>query len=391
MGRRLALPVGAWPPEPLEYVFTEGTASPWNIMYDDVEGSGPFTISSPTYESKCLPNTRGLVRTSDGMLYSLYTNFLAGKLQIYVVQSADEGATWTDDTRVSTYPGMENQNHAEYGIAVDGNDYLHVIWRGKATGFTTDDQVWCATYDGVWNLPVRVSAGDGMEDWPQIRPAIAVDSSDNLHVVWSGRADGYVVADQVWYSKYTGSWSVPTRLSTVAGMSTQLQRDASVSIDSANNVHVVWEGRTNGYDKTQIWYTKYTDSWSAPIRISTGGGMEDYPQGGSSIAIDSIDNLHAIWQGKNAVAFGIYHIFYSKYNGGWSVPVYIDSSVDGNHTQPTIAVSSGDIHVIWNEYINAANTKIWYNIYTDAWAGQVLLQAIGKSVYSNIRWSRWPR
>jgi hypothetical protein len=281
------------------------------------------------------------VRTSDGTLYAVYFKQLSGYYQIYVAKSTDNGATWTGETRISTYSGMESYHQYYPSIAVDSNNYLHVVWYGMATGYTSYYQIWYAKYTTSWQTPVRISTYSGMESYNQSYPSIAVDSNNYLHVVWYGCATGYTSYSQIWYAKYTTSWATPVRISTYSGMESYSQAYPSIAVDSNNYLHVVWYGMATGYTSYyQIWYAKYTTSWQTPVRISTYSGMESYHQYYPSIAVDSNNYLHVVWYGR---ATG-----YTDYN------------------------------------------KVWYAEYTTSWQTPTVLQATGHNILPNLRWSRYP-
>jgi len=169
-------------------------------------------VSTSEYEYATRFNTqRKVVRTSDGTLYCVYMKQLLGKYQIYVKKSVDNGKTWTGETRISTYPGMQNYDQWHPSIAVDSQDRLHVVWNGTADG--GPPQIWYNYYDGSWHTPVRISTYTGMSTNFQNYPCIAVDSEDNLHVVWQGQGLG-APEYQIWYTKYDGEWHTPVRIST---------------------------------------------------------------------------------------------------------------------------------------------------------------------------------
>jgi len=394
MARALG-PVAPPPPVwPMEYVFTEGTASPYDIKYDNEAGLGPYLITTaPSTSSTSMQFQRKLVRLSDGTLYVIYAK--GSPYQIYVAKSVDNGETWTDETLISTRDGMASYDQNYPSIAVDLDDNLHAVWCGKATGYTTDNQIWYAKYDGSWSTPVRISTRDGMSDYEQFPPSIAVDSAGNLHVVWYGRATGYTAWNQVWYAKYDGSWSTPLRISTYSGMENYSEQYACIAIDLEDNIHVTFFGAATGFPTYyQIWHVKYNGSWSTPVRISTAAGMNNKHQYNGCLAIDSNNHLHAVWYGK-AAGDTRYQIYYAKYDGSWQTPVRISTAAgmeDYNQQYSgSIAVDSdGHLYVVW--YGKATGytdyNKIWLAIYTDSWATPIVLQPIGENVNPNLRWSR---
>lgn len=353
--------------------------------------------TSEDLDATAFSTQRKLVRTSDGTLYAVYHKQLATQHQIYVAKSVNGGATWTNATRISTYAGMESYYQWAASIAVDSNDHLHVVWIGRATGYTTHIQVWYAKYTTSWAAPVRISTYDGMDSYHQNEPSITIDSNNYLHVVWVGPATGYESYNQVWYAKYDTSWATPIRISTYAGMESHNQLTASIAVDNNNNLHVVWAGTATGYaGANQIWYAKYTTSWATPIRISTYAGMQSCHQYLPTIAVDSSNYLHVVWHGYVTTYVPYYHIWYAKYDTSWTTPVYISTyaGMESYHQSfPSIAVDSNNyLHVVWHGKATGYTDydKVWYARYDTSWINPTVLQATGQNIYPNFRWSRYP-
>lgn len=298
-------------------------------------------------------NSRKIVRLSDGTLYAVYPRGVIKKL--YSKKSVDNGKTWTDETLISTYAGMSDYDQQHASLAVDGNDDLHVVWTGRATGFTLFRQVWYAKYTGVWSANVRISTYAGMSSYSQDNPSLAVTSNDNLHVVWGGKATGFTTANQIWYAKYVVSWSTPVRISTYANMSTNNQFGPCIATTSDDNLHVVWGGKATGFTTDeQVWYAKYTGSWVAPVRISTYPNMQNHDQYFPSIAVDTSDYLHVSWYGRSAEFPGVYKVFYVAYVGSWGTPKFIQAVNENQY-----------VNMRWSRYpacnIPAPPTKAYTN------------------------------
>lgn len=381
---------------PMEYLFIKGTASPYNTMYDSVH-SAPGTSVSISETALSIAgyysNQRKLVRVSNGTLYAVHVRKLGPYYQIYVEKSEDEGATWIDETRISIYPTMNSWPHYEPSIAVDSNDTLHVVWKGRITEFPASTQIWYAN-SSAWVNATRISDVAGMdhEDNWQTHPTIVVDSEDNLHILWQGKADGYA-SGQIWYKNYIESWSNPIRINT----DTRSQSGSSIAVDSEDNLHVVWGGRTAEYpDNTQIWYRNYNVSWGTITRISTYGGMESYDQYFPTIALDSLDELHVAWYGKATGFTTNYQIWYNKKSTSWAGPIRISTNTDMydyDQEFPSIAVDSkDDIHVLWDGKTtsHAVYDKIWYAKYNVSWITPECIQEVGQNIHPCLRWSRWP-
>ncbi len=344
--------------------------------------------------SSTYANQRKTVRLSDGTLYSVYYD---PARDIYIKKSTDNGATWTDETLLSTYLGMDTNFQVNPSIAVDSADNLHVVWMGRATGYATYE-IWYVEYDGAWSDPVRISDFLGMNTDHQRYPSIAVDGSDNLHVVWDGQATGFATADQIWYNKYDGAWAGPVRISDFVGMHLYEQSEPGITVDSAGNLHVAWYGKATGFiTDDQIWYNTYSGgAWAGPVRISDFAGMNTNPNIRPSIAVDSNDYIHVAWYGKATGFLGQSQIWYNTYSGGaWAGPVRISDFLGMNtfnQVYPSIAVGSDNyIHVVWSGQANIGFQKIWRAKYVTSWGTPELLQDMGSDLTSpNIRWSRYP-
>jgi len=91
-------------------------------------------------------------------------------------------------------------------------------------------------WDGqVWTGPDRITDDVGFSGWP----AVAVDSGDNLHVVWGRRrVETQSGAEDIYYSTSPDSglsWSKPVKISGTVGGSRP-----RIAVSEGNRIHVVW-------------------------------------------------------------------------------------------------------------------------------------------------------
>jgi len=124
-----------------------------------------------------------------------------------------------------------------------------------------------------WSSSKRITwnSGDSYD------PRIAVDSSDNLHIVWQDNTPGNYA---IFYKKSTdggATWS--------------------------SNKRLTWD---SNYD---IYYMKSSDggaSWSSVQNLSSNSGLSNTP----AIATDFSDKLHVVWF-ENVTALN-YEIYYKR-------------------------------------------------------------------------------
>lgn len=163
---------------------------------------------------------------ADGRLMLVYNHSLGNEVENpYFRQSADGGTTWSDPAPIQD----DDTSLLEVNLAFDTNNKAHAVWR-------TANQIWHARED-EWpasiNSNIVVSAtGESVRS-----PDIAVAPNNTLHVVWAQGEKVYHA-----YSTDGGeSWETPVALSPGTG---QRKSDVpDIVIDSAGNVHIVWEER----------------------------------------------------------------------------------------------------------------------------------------------------
>jgi len=115
--------------------------------------------------------------------------FLAIGLSFYFAQIAP--AEWTPAMRLTWTSG----GSWFPAITVDSSGHLHVVWSDSTPG---NDEIYCkqSTDAGVtWTASQRLTWNSG----PSQYPASSVDSSGNLHIVWSDYTPGNI---EIYYRKY---------------------------------------------------------------------------------------------------------------------------------------------------------------------------------------------
>jgi len=241
---------------------------------------------------------------------------------------------------------------AEYpAIAVDSASNVHVVWEDDTPGnreiyykkSTNGGSTWMTSRRLTWNV----------HSYPN--PAIAVDSSGNVHVVWN---DQY---GEIHYKKSTNggaTWITSQRITWTWGTSLW----PAIAVDSSGNVHVVWSDDTPTFPHGgEVYYKKSTDggsTWMTSQRICWTSGSSFKP----SIALDSSGNLHVVWYDDTP---GNYEIYYKKStNGGltWMTSQRLTWN-SGWSGDPSIAVdTSGNVNVVWDDD-TPGNGEIYYRKY----------------------------
>ena len=301
-----------------------------------------------TEESTAYTNARRLVRDSLGNLYLAYTKIYPphyGVSQVFVAKSTDNGQTWQD---IGNAPFQHSWDWQFYpSLVVDSVNNLHCVWQEYDLVYE-GYQIFYSRYNGLsWTEKINISE---VPNYDQFTPAIAIDSQDNLHVVWTGGDSTFGEYSQIKYSSYdkaTNVWSTPINISKIANYQ---QLCPSIAVDSKDNVHIVWSGKDHIREfADQIKYIRKTPTgWTQWINIPQ---PVFYSQLCPSIAIDSEDNLHVVWYGSDSTYWSTYQVKYASYNAKmdkWGQWMNINP-IPYSQYNPSIAIDKNNgLHIFWH-------------------------------------------
>jgi len=325
---------------------------------------------------------RKIVIDSNKVLHCIYSRNEGGMSNIFHSYSSD-GTNWTEEA-VTT--DTENYNTSP-AIAIDSLDNLHIVFL-KGDLFITG---WCDTvvygkYDGnSWTLTEIVNfpgwySGLDYHVAYQYYPSIAVDSNNYIHLVWSGiNKDN----SQKYYRqiRYT---KYTDSWSAVIDFTSEpySQRAPSIATDSKDNIHITWLG-TNGSPTSCMRYIKYDGSWSSIVDIDTTTSFSfttDFP----CIAVDSNDYLYVVYAGSEE---SVYNIYLTKFTTSWQAPEKIFANefpYVGDPEYPVVAVDANDkIHVLFDD-----GYGIKYMYYDSSWSDLQTLTDGASDEYPNILWAK---
>jgi len=312
------------------------------------------------------------------IMYATYTT-TTGWSNATVISDGYGGSYWNDGGSIDP------------AIAVDNSNAVHVVWTDLTDGvWGTDQEIMYATYTTAtgWSNATVISDGYGGSYWndgDSWHPAIAVDSSNAVHVVWYDDTHGvWGIDTEIMYATYTTTtgWSNATVISDGYGGSYWNDGGSyypAIAIDSSNAIHIVWQDYTDGVWGTdlEIMYATYitTTGWSNATVISDGYGGSYWNDGSSYhpvIAVDSSNSVHVVWEDLTVGAWGTdREIMYANLTtiNGWSNITVISDGYsgvywnDGTSRDPTIAISTNQVHVVWEDGTDGVwgtDTEIMY-------------------------------
>lgn len=370
----------------------------WTLLGSTVTPKAPLpgtAVSQDTYYSS-LENRnwgRSAVRNSKGELYVAHTKDFGGKFRIFVARSADNGDTWGDTTAVPV-ENLGPYDQAWPALAVDSSDYLHLVWGGN-DGADAESKCFyssAASPGTAWSAPVKIPADpyEGTEKHFNI----AVDGNDGLHIAWAGYDGSAMDMVRVRYSSRAanGNWAAFTRVNDVS-----LATDhPALAIDSKNGVHIVARQATSGGSSLMqsiVHSSRTTGGWYPWNPVYNPGA---YQQDGPSLTIDSAGRLFAAWSGTD----GTYANAQIKYAirsaagawGGWSYVGLPEPAAPQRHPSAA-ADAAGKVYVLWSGG-TAANPVVnlrGADFDGASWKSidELSSEEAGAQDYVQLRWAGW--
>jgi hypothetical protein len=153
---------------------------------------------------------RDIVVACNRRLWAAYSRKPAGlnNMQIHVACSDDDGQTWTEERVTFSY---DNRHHFFPALAIDSFDNLHLVY--TANGRVPFATRWGVFYKersiGGWQAEETV-AHLNVANPGQDYPTIAIGVADVPHVVWPGYGQGLSEGwMNYWYRKKAASWLDP--------------------------------------------------------------------------------------------------------------------------------------------------------------------------------------
>jgi len=281
---------------------------------------------------------------SGSAIHVVWYDYTPGSSEIYYKRSADGGTTWSSTQRLTWTSGSSLYP----AIAIDSSNNIHVVWEDHTPG-NADIYYKASTNGGTtWSAAERLTWTSGQS----FRPAIDIDSSDSIHVVWQDHTPGNA---EVYYKGSTDggtTWSAVKRLTWTSGES----YGPGIGIASDNVIHIVWYDDSLG--SPEIYYKRSADggtTWSVSQRLTWTLGASSYPVA----SLDSSDAIHVVWQDDTP---GYSEIYYKTSTDGgttWSA-AQRRTSTSGYSEAPAVSVDSGDIvHIVW-QCDTPGNYEIYY-------------------------------
>jgi hypothetical protein len=278
-----------------------------------------------------------------GSLHVVWYDNTPGNYEIFYKKSADGGATWTASRRLSWTPA----NSYNPAIAIDSSGRIHIVWLDYPMG--SAEICYTRSTDGgaTWAKMHRLTWTSGDSDDPDVGAG-----ASGVHVVWSDLTPGNW---EIYYKKSLdggATWGASRRLTATSGHFF----GPVIAVDPSGNPHIAWWGDPAG--NPEIYYKKSTNggaAWTANQRLTWTSSGSYVP----AIAVDSSAYLHVVWHDYGPGFPDIYHR--KSTNGGttWAKTQRLTWTASYSMAPAIAAGSSGSLHLVWYD-TTPGNNEIYY-------------------------------
>jgi hypothetical protein len=298
-----------------------GGSGPGATAYSLAGLSTSLSSVDQTSDSKGLgySGQRKMAVDNTGNIYVAYRKAPPGISQdeIYVATSKDNGKTWTDlgggpvaivnaPPVVSgiTQGGGTGKDQRVPSIAIDSKNQIHIVWYGRDQLFTgaNDRQIKYARWNGAaWSPWINISPVTGFttSTYWQEHPVIVVGKNDVLHILWEGSDLTSAGVQQIKHSMSTDSGSTWTIWENITSLDSSGQSRPDAVTDQNGNIYAAWYGGVSSQTGTRIKYARWDASSKTWGQAQIVAGIEGYNQKHVTLAIDKSNTLRLVWDGPD--------------------------------------------------------------------------------------------
>ncbi|MBN1805944.1 MAG: putative Ig domain-containing protein [Sedimentisphaerales bacterium] len=286
----------------------------------------------------------------DGNIWAAWQTGSVDSRDIYIGKRAAGSSNFGNTIQLTN----NTADQCNPAIALDDSDKLYVVWQDNRDG---DWDIYISTsVDGVkWSTETRIN---DLRKGNQINPAVVIDSQspNYAHVVWqddnSGNQDIYIAASN-------NGFITKTISQITSDISDQIE--PTVAVDSANIIYVVWtDNRSNSSDIYGA--ASNNGPWQNVAVINNA-----HNQSNPVIAAESTGSIiHLLWiddtPGNNDIYYASSKKGFQGISSGTSI---IDDTSGADQLEPTItitgATSTDDLKVFacWQDRRNT-DTDIYF-------------------------------
>ncbi|MFC1800382.1 hypothetical protein ACFL2Z_05720, partial [Candidatus Eisenbacteria bacterium] len=347
----------------------------WDVVLENPDGKqatleGGFSVlaslwsddvrltNDPASSSIPEPNARCVAADDLGNLHVVWSDERDGNSEIYYKKH--NGTAWGADERLTV---DASYSHSP-SLATYGSE-IHVVWNDYRDG---NWELYYKHHDGAaWGPDERLTT----ESYGSLYPSAAVNSTGALHVVWEDARGEQCY--RIYHKVFDGMEWGPDELISERPVT---HHTPAIAIDTSDNIHVVFYKERVQTDLGEVRYKMFDGlSWTAEIILTTGGNV-----GAPTIAPDSQGNVHVAW---HEGPYFEYDVFYKRFNGSdWDATYQVSNAEQCAYFASAAADNDGNAYVVWSEILGG-NRELYIRQFDGiSWRPEMrLTDAPGVSVY----------
>ena len=291
------------------------------------------------------------VAVSDSKIYLTWSDNRAGTFHVYYAMMDLNG---NDQVFVDSLPGTGDTN-AEYpALAVDNEGNVHIAWAQWETYGNGKESTYSDIYyekiDQTGN-PIITRMDISNTLLSSNHPSIAVDRDLNAHIVFEENVNLPGTTDELYYCVVNPQGQLTVNMDRLTITSSGYSVRPDIAFDRDNALHIVWEKHGNPPDETSyIYYTKL-ENGIKPEAIRVSLADKSYSP---RLVIDTLKDTHIVWSQDiySAVADNS-RIQYAVVSSDGKILTQPMALTYGGlaTTSPSIALDSyTNVLVVWDDY-----------------------------------------
>jgi hypothetical protein len=230
-----------------------------------------------------------IVGDSEGNVHIVWEDNRDGNWEIYYTKLNSLGENLIDDVRIT-----DNESYSrEPAIAIDSRDNVHLVWYDGRDG---NMEIYYAVLDiNGERISDNIRLVSDVSD--SYDPAIAVDSDDNIHIAWTDWMDG---SASILYSQLDEDGNILMSFNVTTDE--WHSYDASIVVDTDDAVHVMWydERITSGFlsssTSSEISYVKLSNHGQRLMENTVLTPLDRLESTSPSMTLDHDNNVNFAWQ-----------------------------------------------------------------------------------------------
>jgi flagellar hook assembly protein FlgD len=262
--------------------------------------------------------------SSNDYIYVAWADSTSGKSDIYMSYSTNGGSDFSSPLNMTN----SDVNSSSSKVAVDSRERLYVTW-------IEDTSITLAAVNNFAIVNSVTSFENGAS------PGIAIDGDDYIHLTYLNNATG----DDTKQVRYTHSRDGGRTFLTPVDISDGIKvTSSSVDVSRDGVVHVVWSASPTEEENSDIYYTVSTDQglhFSDPINITNNEGLSVFP----NVFVDDLGWVHVVWNDTTPGNYETMYAYSSDNGQNFSEPLNITPSELGSLKAQVAADVNGYIHV----------------------------------------------